>query len=169
MVRALIVSWPKWVFHDHRWKRQRAPRKEQLLAPPSCWDGSNKDFAMSISYNSARIIIKCSTWALEVAAVNQTSCTLLYFHTMASDKKEAKRTAASVLRGGWFVSTIFIQLLKTSSLSKDSVIGFIQIRTGALLERLRRWPQDCWTPALPFQICRFDRNMVISLDIYIHQ
>jgi hypothetical protein len=63
---------------------------------------------------------------------------------MASDKKEAKRTAASVLRGGLFLSTIFIQLLKTSSLlSKDNVIGFIQIRTGALLERLRRWPQDC--------------------------
>lgn len=36
-------------------------RKERLLAPPSCWDGSNKDFAMSISYNSARIIIKWST------------------------------------------------------------------------------------------------------------
>jgi hypothetical protein len=65
------------------------------------------------------------------------SFTLFYLRLRVSDKKkEAKRTVTSVLRGGLFLSTIFIQLLKTSSLSKDGVIGFIPIRTGALLEEM---------------------------------
>jgi hypothetical protein len=63
-------------------------------------------------------------------------------------QKEAKSTVASVLRGIVLkgchflktLSTIFIQLLKTLNM----IIGFIQIRTGALLSVVR-------TPAPPFQ------------------
>jgi hypothetical protein len=58
---------------------------------------------------------------------------------LPSDKKEAKSTVASVLRRGG--------VLKYKSHSTaENHIGFIQIRTGALLERLRRWPQGCLNP-----------------------
>ena len=88
---------------------------------------------------------------------------------IAESKKEAKSTVPSVLglervlkyNFQYTAENLHTYLLTRAptlrlEIAIQSVIGFIKIRTRALFECLRRWPQGCSNPCTPFQMYRFD-------------
>ena len=102
---------------------------------------------------------------LSVRTIPTTACQIVSQVT----KKEAKSTVPSVLglervhkyNFQYTAENLHAYLVTRAptlrlEIAIQSVIGFIKIRTRALFECLRRWPQGCSNPCTPFQMYRFD-------------